>query len=217
MYMRARESPPTSRVSFNGLRGFRSQTARTLSHRYGRNADANKVEAHHGGHKDEHRGGVRRRGDDRGKDGDHENRVSRVLPQELWRHNSKQGQKENQNGQFEYEPDAQQNHQSQIEILRDADHGDDTRKIAYTESDEKFKRIRKRHVVTECDARKKEENRRKQETGDSATLMFVERWRDEKPNLIKHYWRCKHDTDVNAECDDQVKSASRMRVHQLLV
>src|SRR5437879_11664527 len=105
------ESPRAKGVSSrsNALaRLRRSSDAAFSPPRYNRgDRDAQEIQTNHGGHEDEHRGGVRSRRDDGGNHGDNQNRVAEILPEKLRRDDPKQRQKENQDRKLEHQSHAQ--------------------------------------------------------------------------------------------------------------
>src|SRR5579885_1110971 len=216
-------------ASGRGLRSSRlrglTQPALPFSHDHGGNADAQEIKTDHRGHKDQHGGRVRRRGDNGSDHRNDEYRIQKVLHQELRRDDAEQREKENQHGHLEHDPEAHEDQENHVEVFIDADHWHDGAGLDAMhegnghalESDEEMQDARKGHEIAERDAQQEEGDRREQKAGYGAALVFIKGRRHEEPNLVKDVRRREHNADVNAKRQQQVQEAGGMRINQLWV
>src|SRR5262249_40483287 len=85
------------------------------------------------------------------------------------------------------------------------------------ETDQEAQDARQGDEIAEGNAGEKEKNSGEQKAGDGAALVLVQRGRYEQPNLIKHIGRSENDAHVNAEGDDEIEVAGRVRVNQVRI
>src|SRR5580692_1101273 len=138
------------------------QTALAPPHDNPGYCDTNEVQGNQYCHKDQHRRGIRCGRKNGREKGDDQNGVTKILDQELRGDDSKNREKENQDGQFKDETEAEENHEDQIEILVDANERNDWS----LETDQEAQQVGQRNKIAEGDSGEKKKNRGEEESGD---------------------------------------------------
>src|SRR5438046_4632053 len=133
---------------------FRCESPLSSANHNPGHSNTDKIQGGHHAHHQEHGQGIRSGRDNRSDDRDHQHRVFGILDEELWRHDSEQRQKENENRQFKHKAQRHDNEKNQIKVIVDLDQWNDRP----LKTNKKIQNVRQSQKIRESDAREKKKN-----------------------------------------------------------
>src|SRR6202021_798732 len=128
------------------------------------------------------------------QDSNDEHRITKILYQKLRRDDVEHRQNENHHRQFEYDAESDEHDQNQIEIFIDADQG--LHGPCGPHADQETQHGWQHDEIAKSDSRQEQNHRGDDESGHSASFVFVKSRRYKLPDLINHPGHRNHDSEI---------------------